>query len=91
MTKLPTAQHLNELDQLLAELDEPAPTASSARLIFALDATASRQPTWDQAAHVQGEMFDAVARLGRLDVQLMFFRGDQGSRECKECSTGSSC
>ena len=48
---------------------------SVGRLIFAMDATASRQPTWDQAAHIQTEMFLATSRLGGLDVQLAFFRG----------------
>jgi hypothetical protein len=45
------------------------------RLIFALDATASRQPTWDTAAQLQAEMFKAVAAIGGLDVQLVYFRG----------------
>lgn len=48
---------------------------SSGRLIFALDATASRQPSWDVACHTQGAMFEAVASLGGLDVQLVFYRG----------------
>ncbi len=46
-----------------------------ARLIFAIDATASRQPTWDLAAHWQARMFEEAARLGALDVQLVYFRG----------------
>lgn len=50
------------------------------RLIFALDATASRQPTWDMAAHVQTEMFLETAKQGGLSVQLVFYRGFQ---ECK--------
>lgn len=45
------------------------------RLIFALDATASRQPTWDLACHVHNEMFLEAARLGGLEVQLVFYRG----------------
>jgi hypothetical protein len=47
------------------------------RLIFAIDATASRQPTWDMAAQLQAEMFNAVAAIGGggLDVQLVYFRG----------------
>ena len=45
------------------------------RLVFALDATASRQPTWDRACHIQAEMFKETAALGGLDVQLLFFRG----------------
>ena len=45
------------------------------RLIFALDATASRQPTWDTAAQLQAEMFETVAAIGGLDVQLVYYRG----------------
>jgi len=50
------------------------------RLMFALDATASRQPTWDQACHIQAEMFKETAALGGLDIQLVFYRG---LAECK--------
>jgi hypothetical protein len=45
------------------------------RVIFAIDATASRQPTWDQAAHLQAKMFETTADVGGLDVQLVYFRG----------------
>lgn len=45
------------------------------RLIFALDATASRQPTWDRACGIQGDMFRATDKLGGLAVQLCFYRG----------------
>ncbi len=55
-------------------------TAGRGRLIFAMDATASRQPTWDRACHIQGEMFEATKSLGGLDVQLVYFRG---FRECR--------
>jgi len=45
------------------------------RLLFALDATASRQPTWDEAARIQGEMFRTAESLGGLEVQLAYYRG----------------
>jgi len=45
------------------------------RLIFALDATASRQPSWDRACKNQGEMFEATTSLGGLEIQLAFYRG----------------
>lgn len=45
------------------------------RLIFALDATMSRQPTWSRAMVIQASMFDAVGKAGGLSVQLVFFRG----------------
>lgn len=47
----------------------------SPRLMFAIDATASRQPTWDMACHLQGEMFNATAPISALSVQLCFYRG----------------
>lgn len=56
------------------------PAGGRGRLIFALDATASREPTWDHACRLQGEMFEAAAALGGLDVQLVFYRGFD---ECK--------
>ena len=45
------------------------------RLMFAMDATASREPTWDQACQIQGEMFTETAALGGLDIQLCYYRG----------------
>jgi len=45
------------------------------RLLFAMDATASREPTWDMAARIQGEMFLETADLGGLEIQLAFYRG----------------
>lgn len=53
----------------------PAGGDKAGRLVLALDATMSRQPTWDLACSLQAEMFDAVARAGGLDVQLVYFRG----------------
>ncbi len=50
------------------------------RLIFAMDATASRGPTWDRACHIQGQMFQETETLGGLEVQLLFYRG---FGECK--------
>ena len=48
---------------------------SRGRLLFAMDATASREPTWDHACSLQGEMFVAADSLGGLDVRLAFYRG----------------
>src|SRR5215203_4101617 len=45
------------------------------RLIFSLDATMSRQPTWDTACSLQADMFRQTAAIGGLDVQLVYFRG----------------
>ncbi len=53
------------------------------RLILALDATMSRQPTWDLACKLQAEMFDAAGKAGSLDVQLVYFRGFGECRSSK--------
>ncbi len=45
------------------------------RLLFAIDATASRQPTWDSACHLQAEMFQATRNIATLAVQLCYYRG----------------
>jgi hypothetical protein len=51
------------------------PSGTRGRLLFAMDATASREPTWDHACSIQGEMFIAADTLGGLDVRLGFYRG----------------
>ena len=54
----------------------PAKAGSArGRLIFALDATMSRQPTWDSACALQADMFREAAGAGGLDIQLVYFRG----------------
>jgi hypothetical protein len=50
-------------------------TDERGRLIFAMDATASREPTWDRACRIQGRMFEATDRLGGLEIQLAYYRG----------------
>ena len=65
-----------EIDAFLRQAKAVAATrAASGRLILALDATMSRQPTWDIACALQAEMFDAVGKAGSLSVQLVYFRG----------------
>ncbi len=49
--------------------------SGSGRLIFALDATMSRQPTWDMACQLQADMFREAGSIGGLDVRLVYFRG----------------
>jgi hypothetical protein len=58
----------------------PGRTGRGGRLIFAMDATMSRQPTWDMALALQADMFHAVTAIGGLDVQLVYFRG---AGECR--------
>jgi hypothetical protein len=81
--KLPAASPSADVDAFLDDLRRaPAvrPEGGRGRLIFALDATASRERTWDRACRIQGEMFEATVALGGLDVRLVFYRGFD---ECK--------
>ncbi len=75
---LPTRSGKAEVDAFLGRLATTPKRAASdrrGRLIFALDATASREPTWDQACRLQAEMFAASAGLGGLETQLCWYRG----------------
>lgn len=65
------------VDDFLEEVARrpPARPEGRGRLLFALDATASRQPTWDLACELQARMFDAATTLGGLELRLCFFRG----------------
>jgi hypothetical protein len=49
--------------------------SSTGRLIFALDATMSRQPTWDMACALQADMFREAGSIGGLSVRLVYYRG----------------
>ena len=69
-----------DIDAFLAAARRTAPGSGTGRLVFAMDATMSRQPTWDRAIARQSEMFAAVEKIGTLDVQLVYFRG---FRECR--------
>jgi hypothetical protein len=77
-TKLPTK---SSDAQIQAFLEKVAATparrraGTRGRLLFALDATASREPTWDRACQIQGEMFEETEALGGLEVQLAYYRG----------------
>ncbi len=76
--KLPTKSTSSEVDAFLRKVAATPALKSNAergRLIFAMDATASREPTWDQASHIQGQMFQETEALGGLDIQLCFYRG----------------
>jgi hypothetical protein len=83
-TSLARAGGAGAVDAFLTKAQELAPRGDSrGRLVFALDATMSRQPTWDAAQALQAEMFDAAARHGGLDAQLVYFRG---LSECRASS-----
>ncbi|WP_156098581.1 VWA domain-containing protein [Thermopetrobacter sp. TC1] len=75
----PAISSADEVAQFLEQVQRmPKPAHAGGRrgrLIFSLDATMSRQPTWDKAQHLQAEMFHAAAELGGLSVQLVYYRG----------------
>ncbi len=62
----------------------------SGRLIFALDATMSRQPTWDLACSLQYDLFDAASKNGNLHVKLAYFRGQAEARASRWFSDPAS-
>jgi len=75
MSNIPTLpKHPPHLEALFQQLDP-----LKQRLIFGVDATASRQPTWDMAAKLTAEMFRAAAANGGLELQLVHYLGE---REC---------
>ncbi len=76
------------IDAFLDKACNVAEPSSRGRLIFALDATMSRQPTWDMAQSIQGEMFRTTAAQGGLDVQLVYFRGFSECRASRFVSGG---
>jgi len=76
--RAPPASSRTELEAFLARVNTLGPAVKAGgrgRLVFALDATMSRQPTWDQACVLQAEMFREAAAAGGLDIQLVYYRG----------------
>jgi hypothetical protein len=74
-----------DVDSFLAEVKKMTPTHTDGqgKLIFAMDATMSRQPTWDTALSIQGQMFMEAKKAGGLTVQLVYFRGFNECRASK--------
>jgi hypothetical protein len=82
-----------DIDAFLARARAPTtgPTPGTpGRLIFALDATQSRQSTWDIACHLQGEMFEEVAKIGGLQIQLIYYRGMRDCQASRWVSDGKA-
>jgi hypothetical protein len=76
--KIPQKSSKAAIDAFLEKVSSAPVTKTageSGRLIFAMDATASREPAWDRACHIQGEMFKETVALGGLDIQLCYYRG----------------
>ncbi|MBV1876084.1 MAG: hypothetical protein KUG79_00445 [Pseudomonadales bacterium] len=65
---------LDQITQLPAAKTKTAPK-DLARLLFCMDATASRAAVWDTACHQQAQMFNATKDIAKLAIQLCFYRG----------------
>ncbi|WP_050385752.1 hypothetical protein [Bradyrhizobium pachyrhizi] len=67
----------NDIAAFVARARAMSPHRAGAhgRLVFALDATMSRQPTWDMACTLQADMFREAGALGSLDIRLVYYRG----------------
>ena len=57
------------------QLASSAPADSSGRLLFAMDATASREHAWDMACQIQADMFMTTQSIGALEISLCYYRG----------------
>jgi hypothetical protein len=80
-----------EIDAFLNAARSLAPSGEGrGRLIFALDATMSRQPTWDTACRLQAEMFEEARKVGSLDIQLVYYRGFKECRASRWVSDATS-
>ena len=83
-----TTSSRSEIDAFLSKVKSLGPATGAGtrgRLIFALDATMSRQPLWDTACKLQADMFREAAAIGGLDVQLVYYRG---LAECRASRLG---
>ncbi len=75
-----------DIDRFLAQVKAMPPAKAPAgrgRLVLAMDATLSRQHSWDQALAIQAGMFAEAGRIGGLDVQLVYFRSFDECRASK--------
>ena len=76
--KLPTRSSSADVEAFLRDVAAITPTnrtRTQGRLLFGMDATASREPMWDRACQIQSEMFTEAARVGGLAVQLCHYGG----------------
>jgi hypothetical protein len=66
------------VQDFLKKSDELVPQTNnknSGRLLFAMDATASREHAWDMACQIQAEMFMSTQEIGNLEISLCYYRG----------------
>ena len=72
MTSLPIPPVTNaRLEKFFAKVKATA----RGRAIVCIDATASREACWGLATQLTAQMFEAVAAIGTLAAQLVYYRG----------------
>lgn len=79
-------QPQDDVETFLSKVRSMPPVAAKGkrgRLVLAMDATMSRQHSWDAALTIQGDMFAEAGRVGGLDVQLVYFRAFNECRASK--------
>lgn len=84
-----TPSTVSDVAAFLQKASETLEPEKRGRLIFALDATMSRQPTWDQACHIQSEMFREAGKIADLQIKLVYFRGFGECRASRWFSSGA--
>jgi hypothetical protein len=90
-TRVSASEDVASFLEQVKQMPPPKRTAGErGRLIFAMDATMSRRPTWDRALQIQSEMFIETEKIGGLDVQLVYFRGFNECRASRWVSEPSA-
>lgn len=75
LSKSPGRSSAGDIATFLGKARQLQCNSAGSRLVFALDATASRQATWDRACHLQAQMFGATRDIAGLNIQLCYYRG----------------
>ena len=87
----PALKQGSSVDQFLKQVAKtPVRHDRGSNLLFAMDATASREPSWDKACHLQGQMFVTTSHLGSLSVQLCYYRGFNEFHTSRWCDSATS-
>ena len=77
-SKLPVKKsNAQDIQAFIGKVKNTLPVTSEGkgRLIFAMDATASREHCWDMASQQHAAMFAEADKISSLSVQLCYYRG----------------
>ncbi|MBV6657801.1 MAG: VWA domain-containing protein [Devosiaceae bacterium] len=64
-----------DVDAFVQAMQSAPQPSGQGRLLFALDATLSRERTWDRACHIQAQMFAEADKVNGLAMKFVYFRG----------------